>query len=246
MPLPEEPVALADPWFAAALFDQTPDIVFFVKDRQARYLVVNETLVERCGLRRKSQMLGRTAAQVFPPPLGESYAEQDRAVLATGTAIRQRLELHLYPGHGRGWCLTHKIPLFGRDGSIVGLAGISKDLQRPDEAQEDYRRVAWAVEQLQSRYAEPVRIELLARAAGLSVDSFERLVRRIFHLTPRQLLTKARLDAASTLLLEGGQSVADIAHACGYTDQSAFTRQFKATVGITPSEYRGRERKPDS
>jgi len=240
MPLPEEPVELADPWFAAALFDQTPDIVFFVKDRQARYLVVNETLVERCGLRRKSQMLGRTAAQVFPPPLGESYAEQDRAVLATGTAIRQRLELHLYPGRGRGWCLTHKIPLFGRDGSIVGLAGISKDLQRPDEAQEDYRRVAWAVEQLQSRYAEPVRIELLARDAGLSVDSFERLVRRIFHLTPRQLLTKARLDAASTLLLEGGQSVADIAHACGYTDQSAFTRQFKATVGMTPREYRAR------
>src|SRR5215210_247119 len=240
MPPLEEPLEIADPWFAAALFDQTPDIVFFVKDRQARYLVVNETLVERCGLRRKSQMLGRTAAQVFPPPLGESYAEQDRAVLATGTPIRRRLELHIYPGRRRGWCLTHKIPLFGRDGSIVGLAGISKDLQRPDEAQEDYRRVAWAVEQLQSRYAEPVRIELLARAAGLSADSFERLVRRIFHLTPRQLLTKARLDAASTLLLESGQSVAGIAHACGYTDQSAFTRQFKATVGITPSEYRAR------
>jgi AraC-like DNA-binding protein len=240
MPPPEEPVALADPWFAAALFDQTPDIVFFVKDRQARYLMVNETLVERCGLRRKSQMLGKTAAQVFPPPLGEGYVEQDLAVLATGTPIRQRLELHIYPGRGSGWCLTHKIPLFSRDGSIAGLAGISKDLQRPDEAQEDYRRVAGAVEQLQSRYAEPVRIEQLARDAGLSVDRFERLVRRIFHLTPRQLLTQARLAAASTLLLDGDQSVADIAHACGYSDQSAFTRQFKAAVGVTPSAYRAR------
>jgi AraC-like DNA-binding protein len=242
MPSPEEPLELADPWFAAALFDQTPDVVFFVKDREARYLVVNETLVARCGLRRKGQMIGRTAAQLFPAPLGESYVEQDRAVLATGTPIRRRLELHVYPGRRRGWCLTHKIPLFGKDGAIVGLAGLSKDLHRPDEAQEDYRQVARAVEQLQSRYAEPLRMEDLARAAGFSVDRFERQVRRIFDLTPRQLLIQARLDAASVLLLDPGRSVAEVAHACGYADQSAFTRQFKATVGITPRDYRVRER----
>ena len=216
---------LADPWFAAALFDQTPDIVFFVKDRQARYAVVNEALVSRCGFQQKSQMLGRTATELFPPPLGERYVEQDLAVLATGAPIRNRLELHMYPGQLRGWCLTHKLPLFGQDGSIVGLTGISRDLQRPDEAQEDYRQVAQAVEHLQRSFAEPLRIGSLARAAGLSDDRFERLVRRIFHLTPRQLLIKARLDAASSLLLEGRASVAEIAHACGYSDHSAFARQ---------------------
>jgi AraC-like DNA-binding protein len=122
----------------------------------------------------------------------------------------------------------------------VGLAGISKDLQRPDEAQEDYRQVAKAVEKLQKSFAEPLRIEALAQAAGLSVDRFERLVRRIFQLTPRQLLTKARIDAASSLLLDRTKSVAEIAQACGYSDQSAFARQFKATVGMTPRVYRGR------
>lgn len=231
---------LVDPWFAAALFDQTPDIVFFVKDRQARYLMVNETLAARCGFRRKNEMLGKTAAEVFPPPLGDSYVEQDLAVLDTGEPIRNRLELHIYPGRRRGWCLTHKFPLLGTGGSIVALAGISKDLQRPDEAQEDYRKVAKAVEHLQAHSAEPLRIEQLARSAGLSVDRFERQVRRIFQLTPRQLLTKARIDAASALLLDPRRSVADIAQACGYADQSAFTRQFKATVGLTPSAYRGR------
>jgi len=246
IPAPE----LADPWFAAALFDQTPDIVFFVKDRQARYLMVNETLAARCGLRRKSEMLGRTAAEVFPPPLGDGYVEQDQAVLETGEPIRNRLELHIYPagtggsGRRRGWCLTHKFPLLGIDGSIVALAGISKDLQRPDEAQEDYRKVAKAVERLQTRFAEPLRIEQLARSAGLSVDRFERQVRRIFQLTPRQLLIKARIDAASTLLLDLRRSVADVAQACGYADQSAFTRQFKATVGLTPSAYRGSVGRP--
>jgi AraC-like DNA-binding protein len=166
--------------------------------------------------------------------------EQDLLVLATGVPIRNRLELHIYPGGLRGWCLTHKFALRGVDGSIVGITGISKDLQRPDEAQEDYRQIARAVEQLQRKSAEPLRIEQLARSAGVSVDRFERMVRRIFQLTPRQLLTKARIDAASTLLLEGRRSVAEIAQACGYSDQSAFTRQFKATVGVTPSAWRRR------
>src|SRR5262245_13548975 len=90
--------AVADPWFAESLFDQTPDIVFFVKDRQARYVVVNETLVARCGLRHKSEMLGKTAAEVFPAPLGAGYVAQDLLVLETGVPIRNRLELHIYPG----------------------------------------------------------------------------------------------------------------------------------------------------
>jgi len=235
-----EPPAIADPWFAEALFDQTPDIVFFVKDREARYVVVNETLVSRCGLRDKRDMLGKTAAEVFPALLAAGYVEQDRQVLATGAPIRDRLELHIYPGGLRGWCLTYKFALLGPDGAVVGLTGISRDLQRPDEAQEDYRQIARAVEQLQKRFAEPLRIDDLAQSAGLSVDRFERLVRRIFQLTPRQLLTKARIDAASTLLLDEHRSVADIAQACGYGDQSAFTRQFKATVGLTPSAYRNR------
>jgi AraC-like DNA-binding protein len=72
------------------------------------------------------------------------------------------------------------------------------------------------------------------------MDRFERLVKQVFHLTPRQLLTKTRIDAASRLLQEGGASVAEIAHRCGYSDHSAFTRQFKATVGIAPVAFRER------
>ena len=39
-------------------------------------------------------------------------------------------------------------------------------------------------------------------------------------------------------LLQGAGSVADIGLACGFTDQSAFARQFKATVGMTPRDFR--------
>ena len=90
----------------AELFEHVPDAVFFVKDRAGRYLAVNRSLVERCGLREKRELLGRHVREVFPSELAERYAAQDAAVLRTGRPIRDRLELHWYPRRRQGWCLT--------------------------------------------------------------------------------------------------------------------------------------------
>jgi len=35
-----------------------------------------------------------------------------------------------------------------------------------------------------------------------------------------------------------GGPIVNVAHACGFADQSAFTRRFRATIGMSPSEYR--------
>lgn len=224
--------------FVERLFDYTPSVVFFLKNRLGRYLVVNETLVRRCGLASKDQLLGRTVCDVFPPQLAASYAEQDQLVLETGLEIRDRLELHLYPNRTWGWCLTLKLPLRDLHGRVVGMAGISKDLEQPDTEEIGYRAVARAVEYIQQHFAEPLRIEDVARTTGLSVPRFARLVYRIFGLTPRQLLIRTRLEAASQMLVSGMGSVTDVAHACGYSDHSAFTRQFKVYVGLTPLAFR--------
>ena len=66
-----------------ALFDIVPDVVFFAKDREGRYTSVNETLVSRCGRQHKWQLLGRTPPDLFPRPLGDSYAAQDRQVIVS-------------------------------------------------------------------------------------------------------------------------------------------------------------------
>lgn len=223
-----------------ALFDPNPDMVFFIKNQRAEYVSVNATLVERCDGRSKAELLGKTTLQVFPDAYGRSYHAQDMSVLTAGVEIRDQLELHFYRDGGTGWCLTTKMPLVGAEThEVVGLIGLSRDLHGPDRTDTVYGQVARAVEWLQESYAEPLRIAELAEASGISQARLERHIKRIFGLTPRQLLTKIRLQAATQRLRQEPEaSVADIAHACGYYDHSAFSRQFKAVVGVTPTEFR--------
>jgi len=229
---------LAEPFTGEALFDCLPDLVFFVKNGRGEYVVVNQTLVERCGRREKRELLGRRADEVFPAPFGASYRAQDERVLRSGDAIFNQLELHFYATGGRGWCLTDKLPLRGRNGGVIGLVGVSKDLSPANERSEDYSRVARAVQKIQAHYDEPLRVKELAADAGLSEYQFEQRIRKIFQITAGQLIQKTRMEVAVRRLRDTDGAIAGIALDCGYSDQSAFTRQFRRTIGLSPSEYR--------
>lgn len=229
---------LAEPFTGEALFDCLSDVVFFIKNERGQYVVVNQTLVERCGLREKRELIGRKVSEVFPLSLARGYQAQDEDVLRSGTAIRDQLELHFYSGGGRGWCLTNKLPLRDRDGRIAGLVGVSKDVRAASERSEDYSQVARVLQQIHAQFEKPLRVRDLAAQAGLSEYQFEQRIKRIFQLTPGQLIQKIRMDAAERRLRETRDAIAEIALACGYGDQSAFTRQFRQTTGFSPAEYR--------
>ena len=88
--------------------------------------------------------------------------------------------------------------------------------------------------------AAAVQAERLRRAVGFRVDGPEGRIGRLRAFVPGDVGGEARMrvDVAAHLLREGSASVAEIAGACGYSDQSAFTRQFKQIVGQTPMRYR--------
>jgi AraC-like DNA-binding protein len=229
---------LAAPFTGEELFDCLTDLTFFIKNLRGEYVVVNRELVSRCGRRDKGELIGRRADEVFPPPLGQGYLAQDETLLKTGGPILNQLELHVYHSGRIGWCLTNKLPLRGRQDQVVGLVGISKDLQAPNERGADYSPLAAVVQHIQAHFGEPLRIADLARRAGLSPYQLDQRIRRVFQITTGQFLLKTRMDAAVRRLRATQDAVALIALDCGYSDQSAFTRQFRQTVGLTPSEFR--------
>jgi PAS domain S-box-containing protein len=235
-----EAVFRAAPGLAAAeaLFDALGDVLFCVKDRDRRYVAANDAFVRSAGLRTRAELLGRTAGGLFPAALAAGYEQQDDAVLATGAAVRDRLEMVTRRDGSVGWFVSQKVPVRDAGGRVVAIAGMSRDLATPAAGGDALDPLASALDELHRDYAGPLRVLPLAAKAGLSASQFERRVRGLTGLTPRQLLTKARVEAAAADLRDTDRPLSVVARASGFYDQAAFSRQFRAATGTTPGEYR--------
>ncbi|MGD7653454.1 MAG: helix-turn-helix domain-containing protein [Verrucomicrobiales bacterium] len=230
------------PWLADEVFDSVPDCVYFVKDRDGKYIAVNQTLVKRCGRTSKDEIIGLRANKLFPAPLGESFTEQDLAILHNGPPIRGQLELHLYPGGNQGWCLTWKEPVTDGNGDIIGVAGISRDLPNRSEAANALDTVSLVLKHIDSHIDQPLAVKDLAKLAGFSPYQLDQRIRTLFGVSIGQFITRRRIEHACHLLERTTDSLSFIALECGYSDQSAFTRQFRQSVGFPPGTYRERKR----
>ena len=229
---------LPEPFTGEPLFDQLSDLVYFIKDAACRYVIVNQTLVARCGLRDKSQLIGRTASEVFRPPLGARFEAQDRAILKTGQPLVAQLELQQRPSRDVGWCLTTKLPLRAADDAVIGLVGVSQDLRLPDASTREFRNVLTAVTHAEANVEHAPSVQQLAGVAGMSRFQLDQRMRNVFGLTTGQWLLKLRLDRAQRLLSETDDPIVTVAARAGYADQSAFTRQFRRATGLSPRAYR--------
>ena len=89
-----------------------------------------------------------------------------------------------------------------------------------------------------ARYAEPLGVDDLARAAGLSRAHFSREFRRVFGESPHAYLLTRRLERAAALLRTTDRSVADICFSVGLQSVGSFTTSFTRTYGVSPTAYR--------
>ena len=91
-----------------------------------------------------------------------------------------------------------------------------------------------------ARYFEPVDVEDMARAAGLSRAHFSREFRRAFGESPHAYLLTRRLERAAALLRNTDRSVADVCLSVGLQSIGSFTTSFTRTFGESPTAYRAK------
>lgn len=218
------------------LVDSLTTTMFCAKDTLGRYVAVNSAFVARTNERSRRAVLGKRARELFVAPLAERYEEQDALVLA-GRSLRQELELVRRPGGLPGWYLTSKVPL-RLDGTIVGLVSLSEDLRVADSADVALHSLRGMRDWIDEHLDAPIPIDDLAAAAGCSRSALERRIRRVFHLSPSQLVLRARIDRAAALLTGTAEPIAQIAATCGFYDQAAFSRTFARLTGETPAQFR--------
>ncbi|MCW3029708.1 MAG: transcriptional regulator, AraC family [Solirubrobacterales bacterium] len=100
------------------------------------------------------------------------------------------------------------------------------------------RHLLRAKDAADSRYFEPLGVDDLARAAGLSRAHFSREFRRAFGESPHAYLLTRRLERAAALLRTTDRSVADICFSVGLQSVGSFTTSFTRTYKASPTAYR--------
>jgi transcriptional regulator GlxA family with amidase domain len=93
---------------------------------------------------------------------------------------------------------------------------------------------------LHERFREPVTVDALARAAGMSPRNFTRRFKQATGEPPLAYLHKLRIDAAKHLLEAEFKTVQQVCYEVGYEDQAHFRKLFRRHTGLTPTEYKAR------
>lgn len=119
------------------LIDHLPGHIY-IKDRQGRYLLVNQPSVVFFGVAGEAELLGKTVFDLFPPEIAAPFAADDRSVLATGMPVLNREEPYAV-GERRGWFATTNLPLRDADGKLTGLVGITLDITERKKSEEALR-----------------------------------------------------------------------------------------------------------
>ncbi len=224
------------------LFDQVAEIAFFVKDANGCYVTVNQSLVVRHGLKSKTQVIGKRPSEICEGEFGRIPTEQDEMVLKKGKPMINHLEMQWHLPNDAVWCLTTKLPIHDVSGAIIGIIGFSRDIRAQVDPKDLPEAFVSALAEFEQNLAPDVTPAWFAQRSQMSLARLGRLTKRLFDLTPSQFIAKTRIASASQMLLETEQSVAEIAHACGFYDQSAFARSFRLAIGIPPTEFRSKGR----
>jgi AraC-like DNA-binding protein len=106
-----------------------------------------------------------------------------------------------------------------------------RDIASPDSA---IARVTLAIQRIRRDFAEPLRVETLARVAAMSESAFHRHFKAVTALSPLQYQKRVRLLRARTLLVAEGRNVTSAAFEVGYESPTQFSREYARAFGLPP------------
>lgn len=107
-----------------------------------------------------------------------------------------------------------------------------------DEAALEESTITGIVRYMQEHLAEEISLNVLSEEFHLSAQYISQLFKSEIGVNFLAYLTNIRMEKAKKLLLSTTFSIAEISEKCGYGDYRVFTKVFKKTEGITPSQYR--------
>lgn len=233
---------LAPPQQLHRIFEHLPNIHFFVKDQGGHFVTVSRPTLKTLGMKSEEEVIGRTDFDLYPREMAANFRKDDDIVLATGQPLLGRVEIWFDQHRMFDWFVTSKFPLFGPAGQVVGIMGVVQSLEEQRELIFSDKRLRSAVRYIQKHFRQKLDLEDLSHQVNLSARQLRRQFQEAFSMSPQEFLLKTRLQAACKALLQTDQLVSEIALENGFSDQSSFTLHFRRALGVTPLQFRRRER----
>jgi len=117
---------------------------------------------------------------------------------------------------------------------------IGQELRRlkDERALRETRPITEAKRYMQRHYQEPLRLEEVSNAVGFNATYFSTLFKKETGQNFTDYLTELRIEKAKELLCGDNLSVQAVAEMVGYQDLKYFSRLFKNTTGVSPSDYK--------
>ena len=225
---------------AIELFDQLPDVPFWIKDTEGRFRWVNTAMVLLNGRRTRDEVIGQTDSTFSEATRASQFLHDDARVLA-GQRVIGRIELIVFNHIGR-WYTTSKLPLQDARSRVVGTVGLAVPHREGGQGIDEGGALAAAMTFISRNYREPLTNTRIAKACGMSVRAFERQFRNSYDCTPHTYVRHLRVRLSCEALVYSNRSLTDIAEEHGFSDQSHFTKEFHNTMAMTPRAYRARYR----
>ena len=223
--------------FFESLFEAIPGTYLFIKNTKGQFISSSTPFARLIGADSPGELIGKTDFDFMPDFIATGFVKADKLVFQN-KKLMNIVELVPTVTGSLDWLTTSKIPLFGKDGSVVGLAGITRVIDESDGVYNYNPEMRSIVTYLRDNYPRKISMAEVAKQAGISVSKQERLFKKAFGITPLVYLQKIRLNSACDNLVRTRKDLADIAVTSGFNDQSNMTRSFRTELNITPLKFR--------
>ncbi len=117
-----------------SLISAVPDLIYF-KDKESRFIRINEAYAERAGLSDINAALGKTDFDFYGEHARRAYEDEQR-IIATGQPMINKEEQEDWQDGRVTWTTSTKLPLFDNNGKIAGIMGISRDITERKRAEQ--------------------------------------------------------------------------------------------------------------
>ncbi len=130
-----------------ALMDNMPDTIY-IKDKECRFLDGNPEQIKVTKAKTFNNLIGKTDFDFYPKDMAEIFYKDDKQVIETGEAIINKEEIGFDSRGNIRVKSTTKVPIRDKDGNIIGLVGIGRDITRQKESEEKLKEQAQSLQEI--------------------------------------------------------------------------------------------------